>query len=162
MFGSTQSGAKAYATVGVETGVVAANPHKLIVMLFEGALVAIRTAVQQMQKGNIPEKGMAISKAIMIVENGLRASLNKKAGGDIAESLDALYEYMGKRLLEANLKNDTKILEEVYTLLMELKTAWDAIGSDVNKPPAPVDAPSAQKLSAYDALAPNKTSFASV
>lgn len=167
MFGSIRNGANAYAKVGMETGVAAASPHKLIVMLFEGALVAIKTAMQQMSEGNIAEKGMAISKAIMIIDGGLRASLDKKAGGDIAESLDALYEYMGKRLLEANLKNDVKILEEVHTLLQELKTAWDAIGSgpagsDGNKAPAAVDTAIAPKLSAYDALAPNKNSFVSV
>ncbi len=166
MFGSIRNGANAYAKVGMETGVASASPHKLIVMLFEGALVAIKTAMQHMADGNIPEKGMAISKAIMIIDGGLRASLDKKAGGEIAESLDSLYEYMGKRLLEANLKNDVKILEEVHTLLMELKTAWDAIGSgpsgsDDGKAPAVIDKPAASKLSAYDALAPNKYSFVS-
>ncbi|MES2104166.1 MAG: flagellar export chaperone FliS [Pseudomonadota bacterium] len=165
MFGSIRNGANAYAKVGMETGVASASPHKLIVMLFEGALVAIKTAMQHMADGNIPEKGMAISKAIMIIDGGLRASLDKKAGGEIAESLDALYEYMGKRLLEANLKNDVKMLEEVHTLLTELKTAWDAIGANGAGPdggtPAAPEKAAAPKLSAYDALAPNKYSFVS-
>lgn len=154
----------------METGVASASPHKLIVMLFEGALVAIKTAMQNMADGNIPEKGMAISKAILIIDGGLRASLDKKAGGNIAESLDALYEYMSQRLLEANLKNDVKMLEEVHALLLDLKTAWDAIGAgpasgsgDTNAPAvASSDVPATPKLSAYDALAPNKNSFVSV
>jgi flagellar secretion chaperone FliS len=128
MFGSSQRGVNAYAKVGIETGVAAASPHKLIVMLYEGALVAISMALQHMKNGNIPAKGQSISKAMLIIDSGLRAALDKKAGGEIAESLDSLYEYMGNRLLQANLKNQPEILEEVHRLLSELKGAWDAIG----------------------------------
>ncbi|HYD79813.1 MAG TPA: flagellar export chaperone FliS [Paucimonas sp.] len=129
MFGSTHSGANAYAKVGLETGVSSASPHQLIAMLFEGALIAISTAQQHMKDGNVPAKGQAISKAIAIIENGLRASLDKKVGGDIALSLDALYDYMSNRLLVANLKNQPEILDEVTRLLRDLKGAWDAIGT---------------------------------
>lgn len=127
MFGSRQTGVSAYAKVGMETGVVAASPHKLIVMLFDGALVALSTALNSMRSGNIGEKGKSISKAIMIIDSGLRAALDKKAGGEIAEGLDALYEYMSARLLTANLNNDTSIIEEVQRLLTELRDAWNAI-----------------------------------
>lgn len=128
MFGSAKNGVNAYAKVGIETGVAAASPHKLIVMLFEGALVAVSMGLQHMKNGDIPAKGKAISKAILIIDSGLRAALDKTAGGEIAESLDSLYEYMGNRLLMANLKNQPEILEEVHRLLSELKSAWDAIG----------------------------------
>lgn len=127
MFGSMKNGANAYAKIDIETGVLAASPHKLIVMLFDGALTSVRMAQQHMQTGNIAAKGMAISKAISIIDGGLRASLNKDAGGDLALSLDSLYEYMGNRLLQANLKNAPDMLEEVYDLLQELKGAWEAI-----------------------------------
>ncbi|NVM75449.1 flagellar protein FliS [Duganella sp. SG902] len=127
MFGSRQTGVSAYAKVGMETGVVAASPHKLIVMLFDGALVALSTALNGMRSGNIGEKGKSISKAIMIIDSGLRAALDKKAGGEIAEGLDALYEYMSARLLTANLNNDPSIIEEVQRLLTELRDAWNAI-----------------------------------
>src|SRR5690606_17947468 len=127
MFGSLTSGAKAYAQVGIETGVVAASPHRLIVMLFEGAIVATRAAIQQMQASDIPAKGKSISKAIAIINGGLRASLDKKAGGEIAENLDALYEYMGTQLVTANMKNEPALLEEVLKLLVDLKDAWCAI-----------------------------------
>ncbi len=130
MFATAQRGANAYAKVGVETGVAAASPHKLIVMLFDGALLSIATALQQMQEGNIPAKGMAISKAINIIDNGLRASLDQKAGGTIAVSLDALYEYMSTRLLTANLQNAPEMLEEVRGLLQDLRESWVAIGTD--------------------------------
>ncbi len=128
MFGTRQNGVNAYAKVGIETGVTSASPHKLIVMLFDGALVSVATAILQMKAGNIPAKGAAISKAIMIIDSGLRASLDKKVGGEIAEGLDALYEYMAARLLQANLKNQVDILEEVHRLLSDLRGAWNAIG----------------------------------
>jgi flagellar protein FliS len=112
----------------METGVVAASPHKLIVMLFDGAMAAIASGLTNMRANNIGEKGKAISKAIMIIDSGLRASLDKNAGGEIAEGLDSLYEYMSARLLKANLENDPAILEEVQRLLGELRDAWNAIG----------------------------------
>jgi flagellar protein FliS len=127
MFGSRQTGVHAYAKVGMETGVVAASPHKLIVMLFDGALVALNTALNGIRSGNIAEKGKSLSKAIMIIDSGLRAALDKKAGGEIAEGLDALYEYMSGRLLTANINNDPAIVEEVQRLLIELRDAWNAI-----------------------------------
>lgn len=150
MFGSTPSGANAYAQVGVETGVAAASPHKLVIMLFEGAMVAVASGLQHMQSGDIPNKGKSISKAISIIENGLRASLDKKVGGEIALNLDSLYEYMCSRLVIANLKNQPAILEEVYQLLKGLKDAWESIT------PAPTEAaqalPAAPKAAAYDPL----------
>jgi flagellar secretion chaperone FliS len=159
MFGSVKYGANAYAKVGVETGVVAASPHKLIVMLYDGALVAILSAMNHMKSGNIPEKGKYISKAILIIDSGLRASLNKDAGGEIALNLDSLYDYMSNRLLQANLTNQPELLEEVYGLLLDLKSAWDAIVETSNtmateaSPPPPA-------LSAYDSLKPRTSSLA--
>ena len=128
MFGTNTRGVNAYAKVGLETGVSAASPHKLIVMLFDGALAAIATAGAQMAAGNIQEKGKAISKAIQIVDNGLRASLDREAGGEIASNLDALYEYMSGRLLHANINNDQQALEEVRGLLADLRDTWNQIG----------------------------------
>ena len=129
MFGTQQRGVNAYAKVGLETGIVSASPHKLIVMLYDGALVAVLSAQMHMKSGNIPEKGKSISKAILIIDNRLRASLDKKAGGQIAEGLDALYEYMSARLLAANIHNDLALLEEVQRLLTDLRETWNAIGS---------------------------------
>lgn len=118
----------AYSQVSVETGVVAANPHKLIAMLYEGALLSIASAKVHMQRKEIAEKGESISKAIAIIDEGLKASLDEKVGGDLALNLKALYSYMCQRLLVANLKNETEPLDEVARLLAELKMAWDAIG----------------------------------
>lgn len=137
MFGMTPRGVQAYAKVGLETSVVAASPHELIVLLFDGALAAIHSARLHMKAGKIQEKGASISRAIEIVNDGLRASLDKKAGGDIANSLDGLYGYMTDRLLQANLKNSVDMLDEVQVLLVDLRDAWASIGK---KPAAPAAA----------------------
>lgn len=154
MFGSSQShGANAYAKVGIETGVIAASPHKLIVMLYDGAIVALSNATQHMKNKDLAAKGHSISKAIAIIENGLRASLDKKAGGEIAVSLDALYEYMNSRLLQANLKNEIEGILEVQNLLRDLKSAWEAISPD-NKSIA-IERPVPQ----HDPLAPRRSNL---
>jgi flagellar protein FliS len=140
MFGTMKRGVNAYANVGLETGIASASPHKLIVMLYDGALVALLSAKTNIAAGNIAAKGSAISKAISIIDNGLRASLDKNAGGEIATNLDALYDYMSRRLLHANLKNDVTIIDEVHGLLADLRGAWVAIGDKVEQQPAPAPA----------------------
>lgn len=124
-------GAGAYARVGVESGVMSANPHQLISLLFDGALASIRAARIQMQGGNIPEKGKAISKALDIVNNGLAAGLDAERGGEIAERLASLYEYISRLLLAANLHNDEKSLNEAEALLEDVASAWREIGGQV-------------------------------
>jgi flagellar protein FliS len=126
---SAHRSANAYKSVGIETSVLAANPHQLVAMLFEGALHAVATASLQMKAGNVSGKGESISKAINIIDNGLRASLDKKLGGEIAENLDSLYDYLSRQLLMANLKNKPEILEEVHGLISDLKGSWDGIGT---------------------------------
>ncbi|MBS0354812.1 MAG: flagellar export chaperone FliS [Proteobacteria bacterium] len=121
--------AAAYSEVGFETGVSTADPHKLILMLFEGALLQIGTATAALETQNVPAKGKAISHAIEIIGNGLKVSLDYEAGGDLAERLGALYEYMMQRLLYANLHNSKPALDEVAKLLSELKGAWEEIGT---------------------------------
>lgn len=127
MFGFKSNGANVYAQLGLETGVVAASPNKLVVMLYEGAISACRNAIAHMANQDIQHKGEMISKAILIIESGLRLSLDKKAGGEIAQSLDALYAYMSQRLTMANIHNQAALVEEVIGLLTELKGAWEAI-----------------------------------
>lgn len=130
MFASHYSPSKAYTQVGVETGVMSANPHKLILMLFDGALLSIATATHAMQAGKIAEKGESVSKAIDIVANGLKASLDFNTGADLAPRLAALYDYICERLLFANLRNDKAALDEAARLLTELKGAWEEIARD--------------------------------
>lgn len=127
MFGMMRNPAQSYAKVGVEVAVESADPHHLILMLFDGAISAIALAKFQMLNTQIPEKGANISKAISIITDGLKASLDMKAGGELAERLDALYDYMAQRLIWANLKNETGPLDEVSGLLTELRDAWAQI-----------------------------------
>jgi flagellar protein FliS len=122
--------AQSYAKVGVETGVAAADPHRLILMLFDGALLAVAKAGSAMEQKKIAEKGQVISHAIDIIANGLKASLNFSAGDELANRLAALYDYMCNRLLHANLKNDPAALNEVGRLLAELRSAWAEIAQD--------------------------------
>jgi len=120
--------AAAYASVSVDTGVSTADPHKLILMLFDGALLCVSTARIHMEKGEIAGKGEKISQAINIIANGLKVSLDMEAGGDLSEKLAALYDYMIARLLHANIHNQVPPLNEVANLLGELKGAWEQIG----------------------------------
>jgi len=121
--------AQTYARVGLETGVSAANPHRLVLMLFDGAICAVIDAERHLVDGRIAEKGLAISRAISIVNDGLSASLNQAQGGKIAGYLLELYDYMCRRLLHANLRNDRGAMLEVVQLLGELRSSWAAIGT---------------------------------
>ena len=129
------SAVKQYGQVGVVSGVEAANPHRLIHMLMDGALEKIAMAKGFMLRKDIAHKGSHISWAISIID-GLRASLDKEAGGEIAVNLDDLYDYMNRRLLRANIENNPDILDEVSSLLRSIKTAWEAIPAEARTPAA--------------------------
>ncbi|WP_442488223.1 flagellar export chaperone FliS [Halomonas litopenaei] len=122
-------GAGAYARMGVESGVMSASPHQLIVMLFDGAQASIRAARLHLEDGNIPAKGAAISKALDIVNSGLRAVLDGEQGGEVAVQLDSLYDYIARRLLDANLRNDASGLDEAERLIEDIASAWREIGT---------------------------------
>lgn len=125
-----RQGINAYAQVGVQTGVMSASPHKLIVMLYDGARSAIARAKFHLENNELEARGNAISKAINIIDNGLRAVLDHEAGGDISASLESLYDYMTRRLMLANLRSDVAMLNEVDALLENLASAWAAIDPD--------------------------------
>ena len=130
MFAVRNNPISAYQSTGVETGVASADPHKLILMLFEGAQLALAKARLHMQDNETEAKGVMISKAILIIDTGLKASIDRKEDNEIANNLYKLYDYMTHRLLVANLKNDQAILNEVSKLLSELYEAWEAIGEN--------------------------------
>lgn len=115
-----------YASVGTHTGVSEASPHRLIQMLLDGALDKIARARGAMQRSEYREKGHHITSAGSIVL-ALRDSLDLEAGGELAANLDSLYEYMFRRLMEAHAGNDEAALDEVSSLLREIKTGWDAL-----------------------------------
>jgi len=103
-----------------------ADPHQLIQMLLDGALGKLSVVKGLLKRNDTAKKGEIIGQAMSIV-SGLRLSLDMEAGGDIAVNLDNLYEYIERRLLEANIKNDIGIIDEVVSLLREIKTAWESI-----------------------------------
>lgn len=138
---NARSAVNAYARVGVESGALSADPHKLITMLYQGALLAIANARNGMMRKDVALKGASISKAISIIEDGLNASLDKKVGGELAQNLSSLYEYMGRRLLLANVNDDMTALDEVAGLLNDLKGAWDGIKQQTAIPAAAASAP---------------------
>ncbi len=115
-----------YQQVNYVSGVTDADPHRLVQMLLEGALGKIAIVKGLMQRKEVARKGEIIGQAMSIV-TGLRASLNKEAGGEVAENLDNLYDYIECQMLQANIKNDPQLLDEVAALLKEIKSGWDAI-----------------------------------
>ncbi|HTJ08011.1 MAG TPA: flagellar export chaperone FliS [Caldimonas sp.] len=119
--------AGAYRTVGVETGVPAASPHRLVTMLFDGFNEAIAQARGALRQGDVEAKGKAIGRAVRIVEEGLKAALDVEAGGPLAADLSALYRYVTVRLTEANLHNDSRALDECAALIEPVRSAWIAI-----------------------------------
>ena len=117
-----------YQKVGAQAQTSEASPHRLVQMLMEGGLDRIAQAKGAIERKDIPAKGVAIGKAIGIV-GGLREGLDLEKQADALADLDALYTYMMKRLAEANITSDPKILDEVSGLLSTVKEGWDAIGT---------------------------------
>lgn len=127
MFTAARNAASAYRKLGLETSVSDADPHTLIGMLYDGALNAIGQARAALREGRIADKGEATGRAVRIIEEGLKASLDLRAG-ELADNLHALYEYMARRLLTANLHNDDACYAEVGAMLGQLSDAWKQIG----------------------------------
>ena len=123
---------KHYKQVSVHSSLMDASPHRLIQMLMEGALEKIAEAKGNMLNQYIAKKCKDIGTAINIIAN-LQASLNIKDGGEVAENLDSLYDYMCRRLVIANSSNDEAILDEVMSLMVEIKSGWDGIAEKVKQ-----------------------------
>lgn len=120
-----------YGRIGLETEIAGASPHRLVEMLMDGALARIARAQVHLERGEIAEKGRAVGLAIQIID-GLRASLDMERGGEIAANLDRLYDYMLRRLLEANLANSAEMLAEVTGLLQQIRSGWVGIRPQVD------------------------------
>lgn len=132
---AAQSALAQYKKINTESGLEGASPHRLIELLFNCALDRLAQAKGAMQREDTPLKGLMLGKAVSII-GGLQASLDKSVNAELTGNLDALYDYMQRRLLEANLKNDIAIVDEVVSLLAPVKEAWEQIA------PNPVEQPS--------------------
>lgn len=106
---------------------MSASQQQLVIMLFDGALSALVRARLFLADGNIPAKGLALSKAINIIENGLKVGLVENNGDELTQNLIALYAYMVRRLLHANVNNDASAIEEVENLLRNIADGWKEV-----------------------------------
>ncbi|EHJ05415.1 flagellar export chaperone FliS [Marinobacter manganoxydans] len=120
------NGLQAYQRVNTQTSITDADPHRLIQLLYNGAIERINMAKSRIQAKDYGGKAQLINKAIEII-GGLRSFLDFAQGGDLAARLEALYDYMERSLLEASAKNDLAKLDEVLTLLRSVKEGWDGI-----------------------------------
>lgn len=110
-----------------------ASPHRLVQMLMQGGLDRLAQAKGAMARNDVPQRGILIGKAIDII-GGLREGLDLENHADSLTDLDNLYSYMSRRLVEANVKNDPAIIDEVARLLITVKEGWDAIGDQSTAP----------------------------
>jgi len=127
----------AYNSVAAHGGVAAADPHRLILMLMDGALERIAQAHGRLQHHELAEKNRLLHAAVSIIDE-LRSSLDLRMGGVIAANLDDLYDYMARQLIAANLQNKPEILDEVAHLLREIRSAWVLLPPEARtqRPPA--------------------------
>ncbi len=138
--GNHQGALNEYRNVGTTSSVLEADPHQLILLLMSGAMDAIAVARGHLQHGQVQEKGAQIGRAIAIID-GLRASLDRSANEELTDNLDELYQYMTRRLLQANVSGKDEWLAEVMDLLREIRSAWEAIPPELRHvSPSAVDA----------------------
>lgn len=130
MFAPYKTAAASYRTLDVQTMVDGADPHRLVEMLYDGAVTQVAKARFALGRNEIAAKGEATTRAIRIIDEGLKAPLDVRAG-DIARNLGALYDYMSRTLVNANLKNSDALYAEVEKLLGELRGAWRGIATKV-------------------------------
>lgn len=123
-----KSSLAAYRSVAAHSGIAGADPHRLIVMLMDGALERISLASGAMQHGDATARNAHIHRAVEIMQE-LQGSLNMEAGGEIAANLADLYDYACRQLVRANLQNQSAMLDEVATLLRQIRGAWIQIPS---------------------------------
>lgn len=127
MFGQSMNVRNAYQAAGLEAEILGSSPHRLIMLLFEGAFAYIAQAKTHMAAGNVVAKAEAITRAVDVISRGLRSSLNIRDGGELAQALDDLYEYIGLQLVKAHMQNNPALLDEATALLRQLSDAWAQI-----------------------------------
>lgn len=120
---------QSYRKVSVESEISVASPHRIIQMMFEGALQRLAQSRYAIEHNDVQNKGIYIGKAIGLV-TGLNNSLNMDAGGDIANNLSELYDFMLRKISEANMNNDVQAIDDVCEIIRTIKEGWDAIPQD--------------------------------
>lgn len=116
----------AYKSVATHGAAADADPHRLICMLLDGALERLSAARGYAERKDLMQKAALLHRVGLIIDE-LRLSLDHSAGGDIAANLDRLYDYVMRRVVHANLQNDTAAIDEAARLLQKIRDAWTAI-----------------------------------
>lgn len=127
--------ARQYQQVGTSSEIESADPHRLIQMLIDGAISRLVVAKAMMERRDLAKKGENVGMAISII-GGLQASLDMNKGGEIAQSLSALYDYMNVKLADANANNNVASLDEVIHLMRTIKEGWDGIREKATSTPS--------------------------
>ena len=120
--------AMAYRTVGAESSIVDASPHRLIELLFDGLEQALQAALGALARGDLAQKGLQLMRSVRFLEEGLKGGLNVAQGGDLAVKLRDLYDYCINRLTVANLRNESAAIAEVVSLIAPVAQSWKEIG----------------------------------
>lgn len=123
----------AYKQIDLESEIRGADPHRLIILLFDGAESAMQQALYCLETNDIPGRSNALMKAIDIILSGLSTSLNVEEGGELAHNLKSLYDYMVSRLIHANVHQDAAAIREVQKLLSEISGAWREMGQNLRQ-----------------------------
>ncbi|WP_299495208.1 flagellar export chaperone FliS [uncultured Shewanella sp.] len=127
-----RSSLQSYRKVSVEGGMSVASPHKIIQMLFSGALERLAQARCAIEQNDLAKKGEALGKAISIV-SGLNGSLNMEVEGEVANNLNALYDFMLQQMSAANVNNDVTAIDDVMDILKVIKEGWDSIPAEMHQ-----------------------------
>jgi flagellar protein FliS len=133
-YSSSKKALNAYGNSSARSEAHYASPHRLVQILLDGLLAKLAVAKGYIDRSDFAGKGQELGAALSII-GALKGSLDLSQGGEIAANLDDLYGYMSTRLLEANVKNDSSVLDEVMALLVEIKSAWDAMPDEVKNMP---------------------------
>ena len=124
-----RSSLQSYRKVSLDNEISIASPHRVVQLMFAGGLERLAQSRYAIENKDMANKGIFIGKAIGII-NGLNNSLDMNAGGEIAKNLSDLYDFMLRKITEANINNDVKAIDDVCDILREIKEAWDAIPQD--------------------------------
>jgi flagellar protein FliS len=120
-----------YKSVGLETSVSQSNPHHLVTMLFDALIQSLNSTKEHLKNANFEAKGQSVGRAVRILEEGLKAALDMKGGGEIAANLRSVYDFCIFRLTEANLRNDSGMVDEVIKVIRPIADGWSQIRGEV-------------------------------
>jgi flagellar protein FliS len=120
-----------YGQMKNDTQTMYASPHQLILMLFDGAIEAMSMTIGAIQHKNIELRSKQSTRAIAII-NGMRECLDMESGGELADNLYSLYQYMAQELFRAGIKNDVETIQGIQNMLKDIRDSWEKIPLDMH------------------------------